>query len=67
MLKNFHFSVISKLLFVTKIMQNCDKTPKKKIVCLSAKNLTGTKFPQKRKLIEPDVNAAVINTSIPAN
>ena len=60
-------------LFVTKTMQHLDKILQKSLVCLknrhyiSAQILEVKQIPQKRRLIEPHVNAAVINTSIPAN
>ena len=72
--KNSFFSVIGKLLFVTKTMQHCDKILQKKLMRLNNRqyisaqileDLTGTKFPQTRRLIGPHVNAAVINMSMP--
>ena len=55
-------------------MQHCDKILQKKLVCLNnrhyiraqiSEDLTGTKIPKMRRLIEPHVNAAVINMSMP--
>ena len=57
-------------------MQHCDKILQKQLVCLnyrhyiSAKileDLTGTKIPQKKRLMATHINTAVINTSIPAD
>ena len=57
-------------------MQHCEKIIQTKLVCLSNRHyisaqiledLTVTKIPQMRSLIEPHGNAAVINTSTPAD